>query len=402
MSRSLLCVVVAVLGTALSSCSGPSRGEAHAEPEAAVVTVAVTKAALGSLSRQVVLTGEFRPYQSIDLHAKVAGYLRQINVDVGDRVKAGQLLATLEIPEMKDDAAQASAALERSRSELERTRSELDRATAQGAMIELSYSRLASVMKSEPGLVAQQEIDEARARQQAAAAQVAASKAALASAQQAVEMAKANQQRVRTMADYTQISAPFSGVILKRFADPGAMVQAGTASQTQAMPVVRLAQVDRLRLVVPVPQSVVPSIRIGESVTIRVAALDKTFSGKVARFTGDVQLNTRTMDTEIDVLNSAGLLMPGQYADAVFTVAQRDNVVTLPVQAVSGQAGGKRGVLAVNAQGALEERAVEVGLETPAKVEVVSGARRDDLVVVGNRGQWKPGQKVQTKLVDLD
>src|SRR5205814_5507101 len=113
---------------------------------------------------------------------------------------------------------------------------------------------------------------------------VAAASAALASAEQQVEISKTTEQHARTMSDYTQITAPFSGVITKRFADTGAMIQAGTASQSQAMPLVRLAQIDRLRLIIPVPESFVPRIHLGETVSVRVSSLGKVFPGRVARY----------------------------------------------------------------------------------------------------------------------
>src|SRR5437899_9478463 len=159
----------------LASCSVSSNAK-EVKPSSAIV--AVSKVATADLTRDIVLTGEFRPYQVIDLHAKVAGYLKRITVDVGDRVQAGQLIATLEIPEMKDDLAHAAATIKRGISEVQRAQRELENAETNRKLAELSYNRLANVNKSDPGLIAQQELDVALAKMQAGEEQVAAARAA--------------------------------------------------------------------------------------------------------------------------------------------------------------------------------------------------------------------------------
>jgi RND family efflux transporter MFP subunit len=385
--------------TAVLTASGCRQTQANARVDAPSLSplVAVVRAAREPLSREVLLTGEFRPYQVIDLHAKVAGYLKQISVDVGDQVKAGQLLAVIEIPEMNDELSRSEAESRRSHSEVERAKSDLQRSQANQSLVDLSYSRMLAVTKTEPGLIAQQEIDEAAARKRSADAQVEAARAALASAEQQIEISKAIEQRSKTMVEYARIVAPFSGMITKRFADPGAMIQAGTASQSQAMPVVRLAQVDRLRTVIPVPESIVPQVRVGAVVTVRVNALGKTFSGHVSRYTGDVTTSTRTMDAEIDLINPQGQLMPGMYADVILTLEKRENAITVPVQALLSR-GDKRIVVIVNSEGLVEERQVQVGIETSTRIEVRSGVSQNELVVIGNRTELKAGQRVEPKI----
>jgi RND family efflux transporter MFP subunit len=391
-----------VLGLAvalLNSGCARTQAEAPAEPSSVVPSVAVAKATRESLSREVVLTGEFKPYQSADLHAKVAGYLKQISVDVGDRVTAGQLLATIEIPEINDELVRSEAESRRSTSELERAKGDLDRALAHQTLVDVSYKRLEAVTKTQPGLVAHQEIDEALARKRSADAQVAGARAALVSAQQQIDISKATEQRSKTMVEYSRILAPFSGMITKRFADPGTMIQAGTASQSQAIPVVRLAQIDRLRTIIPVPESMVPLVRVGAPVTIRVNSLGKSFRGSISRYTGDVLTSTRTMEAESDIVNP-GQLMPGMYADVVLTLEKRDNAITVPVQALMAH-GGKQSVLVVNAQSLIEERTIEVGIQTSAKVEARSGLEEGEMVVIGNRTELKPGQKVGPKVAGV-
>ncbi len=265
----------------LSSCSRERKVEATSET---LPTVAVAKAVTRDLSHSEVLTAEFKPFQEIDVMAKVAGYVKEIYVDAGDRVKQGQLLAVLEIPEMASDIARAKANFEHSKSEVARSRDELQRAQAAHEMNHLAYQRLDAVSKSKPGLVAQQEIDDAHGRDLQSEAQISAAKSALAASEDQVRVAEAEQAKIKTMFEYTRVTAPFTGVITKRFANTGSMIQAGTSSTTQTMPLVRLSENGLLRLILPVPESEVPLVKIGKPVDVNVPTLHRTFPGKIARF----------------------------------------------------------------------------------------------------------------------
>jgi multidrug efflux pump subunit AcrA (membrane-fusion protein) len=181
-----------------SACSQAEKVQADAAPQDAL-TVAVSKAATDSLARNLVLTAEFKPFQEVDVMAKIAGYIKQINVDVGDRVKENQILATLEIPEMEDDLRRASAAVDRSQAEVRRAQDELQRAESAHQIAHLSFERLSGVADKRPGLVAQQEIDDAHSKDLVAEAQISAAKSALAVAQEQVSVSKAESQKVQTM-----------------------------------------------------------------------------------------------------------------------------------------------------------------------------------------------------------
>jgi len=362
------------------------------------VKVAVAKVTREDLSRQLEMAADFRPYQEIKVHAKIAGFVKEILVDVGDHVRAGQLLAILEIPELAEDIDQALAAVSRNEAEVNRAREELRRAESAHEAAHLSYTRLSSVLQSRPNLVAQQEIDDALARDRGGEAQVAGAKAGLVATEEQVRVSKATVSKARTLQSYSRITAPFPGVISKRYADKGAMIQAGTASQSQAMPVVELSQDDRLRLVLPVPESIVPGVRIGAPVEVRVPTVGRSFQGKVSRFTGKVEAATRTMETEVDVPNHALVLKPGMYAYTTLSLDRSDATLAVPLQAVSSK-DGKATVLVVKGAGVLEECAVVLGIETPTKVEIVSGLKENELVVVGSRSQLKAGQTVDPKLV---
>jgi len=379
---------------AAGGCSG-SRA-ADAAPEAARPTVAVARAERADLSETLTLAAEFRPFQEIDVHAKVAGFLKAIYVDVGDRVKAGQLLAVLEIPELQDDVRQDEATVQRSAEEINRARADVERAESAHEVAHLASARLAGVLKARPNLVAQQEIDDAAAKDRIAEAQTATAKAALASAEQQLAVSRAMANKTKTLLEYARIVAPFAGVVTHRYADTGAMIQAGTSSQTQAMPVVKLSANDRLRLAIAVPESAVAHVRVGAPVDVRVDAVKRTFAGTVARFAGKVNADTRTMETEVDVANPDLTLVPGMYAYASIALAGAKAALSIPVQALD-RGEDKTSVLVVD-RGQIARRDVTLGLEAPDRVEIASGLREGDMVVVGNRSQLRPGAAVTPKV----
>jgi len=381
------------------SCSKGKPVEAR-DTKTTAPTVAVAKATLENLSRGLVLTAEFKPFQEVELMAKVAGYVKNINVDVGDRVKQGQVLAVLEIPEMADDRARAQAGVDRSQAEVARAKDQLQQAESAHEIAHLSYTRLAEVLKQKPGLIAQQEIDDAHSKDLVAEAQISGARSNLVAAEEQVHVNNAELQKVKTLFDYTSVTAPFAGVVTKRYADTGSMLQAGTASNTQALPLVRLSENSLLRLILPVPESAVPTVHIGQQVDVRVPTLKRSFPGRVARFAEKVSLATRTMDTEVDVPNPSLVLIPGMYAEVDLTLDSRRGVLAVPVPAIdvgSDETSGQ--VVVVTPENRIEIRKVKLGLETADKVEIRSGLKQGDLVVVGSRAGLQAGQEVQPKVM---
>ena len=381
----------------MSGCSrtGPVEAAASTPP-----AVPVAKVAPEDLSHGLVLTAEFRPYQEIDVMAKVAGYVKEIYVDVGDRVKKDQLLAVLEVPEMKDDLRHADASVKRSNAEVRRADDELKRAESAHELAHLSYERLKAVSDKRPGLIAQQDLDDARSKDLITEAQISAAKSAKAAATEQVQVNDADVQKIRTLMDYTKVTAPFAGVVTERYADTGSMIQAGTASQTQARPVVKLSENSRLRLILPVPESAVPTVHIGQQVEVRVPTLNRTFPGRVARFADKLSMATRTMDTEVDVENPSLVLIPGMYAEVNVTLNERKSVLAVPVTAVDVD-GHNGQVMVVTPNQRVEIRKIAIGLETAEKVEVRSGLNEGDMVVIGGRASLQPGEEVRPKLVTL-
>jgi len=385
--------LITILAGGLTGCAKSEKVRAESEPPAGI-RVGVAKVGRKTLERQLTVSSELVPFQEVDVYAKESGYVQKLNVDYGTHVKAGQAMATLEIPELQAQLQQDEAEIKNSMNQVSRADNELKRYDAQYQALHLQYTRLNGVFQTQPGIVAQQEVDDAQGKDLAAASQVDAGKAALEAAQSQMAAAKAKLDHDQTLYDYSKIIAPFSGVVTERYANLGTLVQAGTSSSTQALPIVRLSQDDLFRLVIPVPESYVRYIRMGDPVNVRVPSLNRTFPGKVARFSVDVRADTRTMNTEVDVPNPERVLMPGLYAEAEVELDQKENVPTVPVQALNHES-NKTTVFVVNrGDGQLEDRTVQVGLETTTDAEIISGLSEGEQVVVSDRSGLKPGQKV--------
>jgi RND family efflux transporter MFP subunit len=383
---------------------GHSRTEASdpesTSGESGEVIAAVAPVQRGTIENTLTIAGAFKPFQEVDIHAKVAGYIRKIYVDVGDHVKDGQTLVVLEVPELAAELAGATAAVRRSEQEIHRAQGEVERAKSTHAAAHAMFDRLSQAAQQRAGLVAQQEVDDAQAKDLEAEAGVSSAQASLSAAEQALEIAEANQKQFSALSNYTRIVAPFDGVITVRYADTGALIAAGTSSSSQAMPVVRLAEESKLRLVLPVPESIAAQIHLGDPVKVHVQALNEDIVGKVSRFASSLDSQTRTMETEIDFVNRDGKLYPGMYAETVLQLAERKSVLVVPMEAVT-QSEGDATVLAVNAQNTVQQRHVKLGLQGKTRVEVLSGLAENERVIIGNRSQFRDGQRVFPKEVKL-
>jgi RND family efflux transporter MFP subunit len=394
--------VSAVLGAAaigLCGCKGGD-GRAPDQATAAPPTVGVVTIGTKSLARQLTMSSELVPFQEIDVYAKESGYVRKLNVDYGSRVKKGDVLAVLEIPELEAQLQQDAAAIRNAADRVLTAEHEFSRIEAQHAVAHLQYERLAGVAKTKPGLVAQQEVDDLQGRDLALEAAVEASRSNVEAAQSTKQVAEAGRDRDRVLYNYAQIVAPFGGVITQRFANLGTLLQAGTSSSTQAMPLVRLSEDSLFRLVIPVPESYVRYIHVGDPVDVHVPALERSFPGKIARFSVDVQQDTRTMHTELDVPNTDRVLIPGTYAEATLHLDRKDHAVAVPLQAVD-RVGEQTTVDEVGADNKIVVRPVSLGIQTATDAEVLSGLRPGDLVVVGDRGGLRAGETVRTQVVEL-
>ena len=368
MTGLLLLITFLILGAiALYVSVKTMRG--NLETEKPIPTVAAARIVREDIYNEVPIPAEFRPYVQSELHAMVTGYVSQMNVDFGDKVKQGQVLATIEVPELVDELHNAQA---------RQQQTEADYANAH-----LIYTRLHAVNQQHPELVAQQDIDTAQSKDASTGAALAA--------------ARADVEKYRTLLNYTKIIAPFDGVITQRSADPGALVQAGTSSD-RSMPLLRVSDNYLLRLDFPVSVEYVKYIHIGDRVTVRVDSLGgKTFVGKITRFTDKVNDETRTMITEMELENPNLEVVPGMYAVTLFKFDRRPNALAIPTQAVSNPIDPV--VYVIDSNDEIEARPVKLGVEMPDKYEVTNGLKEGEWVLIGSASRVHPGQKVDPKLV---
>ncbi len=388
-----------VATTLLSGCSGTEAAKA-AGAEPAAVTVGVVKIGKKDLGRTLTVSSELVPFQEIDVFAKEAGYVQKLFVDYGSRVKTGQLMAVLEIPELEAQLRQDDAAIKNAQDMVRHAEHELSRSEAQHKVAQLEFDRLNGVAKTKPGLVAQQEVDDAEGKALGSAAQVEAAKATLEASQSQLAAAQSKREHDQALFDYSKITAPFDGVVTQRYANYGTLMQAGTGSSTQVLPLVRLSQENLFRLVIPVPESYVRFIHIGDQVNVRVPALNRDFPGKVTRFSVDVKEDTRTMHTEVDVPNPDSTLMPGLYAEATLTLDRKDDALAVPLQAVDKGDNGST-VMVVDASGKIVERKLTLGVQTDTDAEVLEGLSPGDQVVVSDRAGLRAGESVTPHTVQL-
>lgn len=394
--------VVAILAAGLASCSraGKVQAKDSGAENSAVVSAGVVRVERKPLARTLTLSSELVPFQEIDVYAKESGFVKELKVDYGSRVEANQILATLEIPELQLQVKEDDAAIRNAQAQIPHAQDELNRMTAQQKVLQLQFDRLNGVAQSKPGLVAQQEVDDSEGRALASAAQVEAAKSNLQSAQSMLAAAEAKRDHDQALFDYSKITAPFAGVVTERFANLGTLMQAGTNSSTQAMPLVKLSEDDLFRLVIPVPETYVHFIHLGDPVSVNVPSLNRTFPGKVARFSVDVREDTRTMHTEVDVLNPGRILLPGLYAQATIALEKKDSALSVPLQAVDEE-NDQALVDVVARSNKIERRAISLGIRTPTDAEVVSGLTEGELVVVSDRSSLKAGQEVSPKTIVL-
>jgi len=376
--------------TAVNGC------KSAAPTESAPQTVPVAIAEPASLENNLVLSAEFRPFQEVDVMAKVAGYVRAINVDIGSHVAQNAVLATLDVPEIQDDTAKAKAGVAAADANITTAQAAVQRAEANANIATLSFRRISDVAKRDQGLVPRQEIDVAQAKQLEAAAQLASAHSSLIAAEQSKAQAQSEYSRAQAMLQYATIRAPFTGVVTKRYANTGSMIQAGISSQTQAMPVVRLAQNSLLRLVLPVPVNDVAEIRNGQTVDVEVTSTGRKLQGKVTRYADSVQMATRTMDTEVDVPNPDGSLVPGMYAEVHLHLANHPAALSVPLDAVDGLGTSVQQAYVVR-DGIVHLVTVKVGLQTANRVEILSGLDKGDKVIVGRHTGLSDGQHVDAQ-----
>ena len=346
----------------------------------------------------LTLAGQFQPYQVVDVHPKVSGYMKQINVDIGDIVHQGQTLAVLEVPELNAQLQQTVFAADQSREQITQAQHEIDRAVA-------THAALHCFLRAPAGSRQGTSRSDCPAGTRRCAGQGSVVGSAGGRGQgrhwpqpsSTPELAESDNQRVQALHNYTTVQAPIAGVVVWRYADTGALIQGGTNSNSQDLPIVRLSQSSLLRLRVPVPESDIRYIHDGDQLNVRVDAIGRSFIGKIVRFTRDVNFETRTMETEVDVENRDLSIAPGMYANTMLRLAHVQNVVTIPIEALV-LSGSQRVVYVVDDANHVHVQPVQVGIEGSKLAEIKSGLNAGDRVIVGGQDKYQENEEISPEL----
>ncbi|HTW78424.1 MAG TPA: efflux RND transporter periplasmic adaptor subunit [Terracidiphilus sp.] len=389
LSLSIFAVSVLLASLAISACRSGAAAATTGTPTARAAT-----AQRGDITHVLTLAGQFQPYQMVDVHPKVSGYMKKINVDIGDIVSQGETLAILEVPELKAQLEQSVFELKQSQEEIQRAQQEINRAKAMNFALHAESVRLQQAAATRPGLIAQQELDDAQAKDLDSQAQIDAAKANLAAALQKAEAARADNERYQALEDYTNVTAPIAGVVIWRYADTGALIQGGTNSNDSTLPIVRLSQSSLLRLRFPVPEDDVKFIHEGDTLQVRVDAIGRSFTGKIVRFTRDVSFETRTMETEVDVENKNLSIAPGMYANTALQLAHAAGTVTIPVEALVLNASNQPTVYVLDSNNRVSIRNIQVGMQGSKLAQVISGINPGDRVLIGGQEKYQEGEAV--------
>jgi len=332
---------------------GCGRSGEAARPEEMVAEVRVTHLRRGEIVRSLTLPGDVRPYQEAILYAKVAGYLKSIAVDTGDQVKEGQVLAEILAPEMLAD---------------------LEKAKTEASVAALDYGRLRDAQKKAPDLVMPRTVDTAHGE---------------------AEKARANLRRIETLLGYAKITAPFSGVVTRRWVDRGAFIPAATSSSAaRNAAVVTVMDFSRVRVEVAVPEPEVPHVRQDLPVGVTASEIrDRTFSGKVTRFAYALDDSTKTMPAEIEIANGDGGLRPGMMVSVRMAVERIPDALLLPAEALMTEK--DRSSVYVVQGGKAVRTPVETGFDDGISVEIRKGIGAGASIVVAGQQGLSDGQAVK-------
>jgi membrane fusion protein (multidrug efflux system) len=348
MSVAKACLPLAV-GALLAACTRTQGSVATAAAAPSPTEVHITHLSTGPITRSITLPAQVLPDQQATLYAKVSGYLQSISVDKGDRVKAGAVIARIEVPELLASRAKQQAELRTAEAE---------------------YGRLQESLQRAPDLVVPQMVDQARGR---------------------LDIARASLEQSETMLRYGTLTAPFSGVITQRFVDPGALIQAGTSSGAA---VVTLMDFGKVRLQLAVPELEASRVAVGQPVSVSTENISgEQFEGKVARFTYALDSSSRTMLAEVSLENPQLTLRPGMLVTAKLGIERRDSATIVSSEALVMEKTSAF-VYTVNGDKAAK-RAIKVGFNDGKNVEVLEGVTSADAIILVGKLTMADGQPIR-------
>jgi RND family efflux transporter MFP subunit len=368
-TASLVLVAALVMG---GGCSPPADGTKATTTPA---RVEVTRPVRRDLVRTISLSANVEAFEQAPVYAKVGGYVDRILVDIGDHVIEGEVLATLEIPEMGSQFAQTEH-------ELAQGQAEVTKAEAEATLQKLAVARSHGLRAKDA--ITEQDLDEARARALKAKADLELTRARR-------ESAAARVAELRTVMQYATLRAPFAGVVTRRFVDRGALVQASSSNNS---PLLIVARTDTMRVVADVPEPDVPFITRGNPAVLTVAALPgRTFESRISRYAEALDPVSRTMRTEVDVSNVDGTLRPGMYGTVTIAMETHANAITVPEVVVRREK--TRAVVYIVDGDRAATRIVTPGLAAEGRLEILEGIGDADRVITSGASGLSEGTPVQ-------
>ena len=349
---------------------GSTAAAQHAAPRIEVVSPKV-----GASQRSMLLPGSVQPLQETTIYARASGFVRRWNADIGDKVKAGELLATIDTPDLDQELAQGEAQLKQAAASLAQAKANRD----------LARANLARYQKLDAGLISKSDLDQYFAQAQVGEANVAVAEANLVAQ-------GANSRRLAQLKDYARVTAPFAGMITQRTVEIGALVTAGNGQ-----PLYKVAQTDPARVFVQVPQDVAPAVRPNVATKVMVREYPaRAFAGKVTRSAGELDPVTRTMNTEIRVPNADGALIAGMYAEVALSLPLAHRVLELPATALMNDSRGQR-VAVIDKDNKLHLVPVVVERDNGATIEIASGLQATDTVAKIGSAAFVDGMTVEVQ-----
>lgn len=384
----------------------------------AVKTTQVKKAAL---RRSTTQPASVHAFYEAELHAKVSGYLKNVEADIGDVVKAGQTLAVIDVPEMlkgfesqqaeveraESARKQFRAAIDVAKARVEQAGAEIGKAKAHADAATLEFKRIDELVKTKAvtrkladetlsrKLAAEAELASVQASQAVAVANLRASEADAAGADASAIVARKQLEEMDVMMQYATLKAPFAGVVTERNVDPGDFVRNAQTMSDPGKPLFSVARVDKMRVRVPIPERDAVYVKKGDKAEFLCRALgDKPIEAKVSRTSRRLDSKTRTMLVEIDLPNADGRLMPGMYGTISIVIDEKLNAVMIPSSSVRYGLAGESVVYVLSGGDKITHTPVKVGHDDGHSIEILSGLNGSEQIVTGMLGRLKDGASV--------
>jgi RND family efflux transporter MFP subunit len=399
----VLIVVIAVGAAGIVAerrlAASPSPSPVNSTKAQSPPRVEVVRPRRATVAQRLQTNATLEAFEEADLFAKVSGYLSDVRVDIGDHVKAGQVLAVIDVPEMKQELAEAKAQFESRRSSLESARRQLDHNKADVAL-QNALAKDREQLGEGRQFISDRTLDQVHANANIAKADLGVAEANRDLAANQVDVAAATVEKIKTLLAYTQIVAPFDGVVARRQVNRGDLVQAATATRTtpSAGSLFTVQRIDTIRVFCDVPENDVPHLHVGDPAIVRPSGFDgKSFIGKVTRFSLRLDPETRNMRTEIDLPNPEERLYPGTYAEVSLEMNRRSDALTVPTVAVGSDGDGN--FVYTITDNRITRLAVKTGLTDNGRIEVTAGLSEETRVVASAKGVPPLTTVVQPQMV---